>query len=801
MKRNKFFGFLLAFVAVGYVACTNDDPTIDPENNPLREPMTVFRSGKNGYGSAGSGNTENNEGGTSDHYCGVVQGTKNDLQVEWYGVKGCAGYRVKCIIQGRDFEKATDCLVDTILPPDVLKLRIEDLQYKTGFRFAIQTLSTRGDAYNSKWFGYGDGAHPNDYLQLETGERYAVPEVFVVEDVQKTSFRIRWNNKAGSEYTGEIREHFELDADGNYEIDEITITPSNDNPEVAGQTFNFADYKDQGYIDVEGLEPNCVYLINGRNTKVSRYWDSLYNTNTTRMKGDAIDPVLLKWDKWYDVDDPNTRAHELQAARIDTMLLHYQTSRDYPEGTIFELEPRKVYYFHQGINISKGFTLRCSDPNVAPEDRPLVYMGIGWAKKVGTGTFNDNGEEIKETLGVTKAEADMSAGYPVPNTPTTMLGRNPGLGEMGGINVQAITFENINFDVDGAFNWQNKPAQAGTATQNYFLNQNSQTMPFTLSELNLLNCNFRGFIRGFVRFQGATRKQIDHFNVIGCMIYGCGHYDNNGRGYSMFTMDSTSPMTNLLKDFNFKNNTIVDCSYDLMVKQADNVAWTGGWNITFENNTFVNWGTRTKDRVIMNTIYPSKEHLSKFVCKNNLFVLVRNGATDNRKLFLSGMRVSNNTENKYCEFQDNYTVRCDYTVLYNEKGEPTPTTDWGQAFTKGFTSYQFSHNSNGAAAKVDGVCVNHPTNGGDPVEETYLKWFMKDATTSYEPNELFEDPSPKSSNGDLDMHLNYRRHDVSQSSEHVTHYIPDGFYVKSEHKSKFYTASGDPIGDPRWLTK
>ena len=367
---------------------------------------------------------------------------------------------------------------------------------------------------------------------------------------------------------------------------------------------------------------------------------------------------------------------------------------------------------------------------------------------------------------------------------------------MGGINVQAITFENINFDVDGAFNWQNKPAAAGTASQNYFLNQNSQTMPFTLSELNLLNCNLRGFIRGFVRFQGATRKQIDHFNVIGCMIYGCGQYDANGRGYSMFTFDSTSPMTNLLKDFNFKNNTIVDCSYDLMLKQADNVAWTDGWNVIFENNTFVNWGARTKERIIMNLRYPSKEHPSKYVFKNNLFVLVRNGATDKRKLFLSGMRVENQTEFKYCEFQDNYTVRCDVN------GDPNAAkTDWNQSLTKGFTNYQFSDTSRGAAGKVDGGYVNHPTNGGDPVEETWLKWFMKDGTTCYEPNELFEDPSPKSSDGEPGMHLDYRHHNVSQSNAHISYYIPDGFYVKSEHKSKFYTTAGEPIGDPRWLTK
>lgn len=122
----------------------------------------------------------------------------------------------------------------------------------------------------------------------------------------------------------------------------------------------------------------------------------------------------------------------------------------------------------------------------------------------------------------------------------------------------------------------------------------------------------------------------------------------------------------------------------------------------------------------------------------------------------------------------------------------------GQELTDGFTTYNLSHSSRG----VGGKGVNRPTNGNDGVEETKLKWFMKsDGKTCYEPNELFEDPSPKSSEGDPKMHWDYKRHNVSQSNEHVTHYIPDGFYVKSEYKSMFYTQSGEPIGDPRWLNK
>ncbi len=798
MKRNKFLAFLLALVAAGFVACTDDEPTIDSENNPLREPMTVFRSGKNGYGDPGSANTETNLSGTGDHYCGLVQGTKNDLQVEWYGIKGCAGYRVKCIIQGRDFENPSDCLVDTILPPDVLRLRIEDLQYNTGFRFAIQTLSTRGEAYNSKWFGYGDGSHPDDYLQLQTQLRYNVPEVFWVENVTKESFRIRWNLKEDT--TLDSRDKFEA-VDGEYVVDQITVEPSYDNPDAGKFSFNFADYKDQGYIDVTGLTPNSVYLVNGLNNNVVRYWDRLYNTSMVRMKGDPIDPVLLKWEDWYDPDDLNTRAHELQAARIDTMLTNYMTNAEYPEGTIFELEPRKVYYCQEIVEISKGFTLRCSDPNVAPEDRPLVYLGIGWQKTIGTGIYNENGEEITKILGVTKEEADMSKGFPLPNSCNFSFSRNANLGEMGGINVQAITFENINFDCDGAFNYLEKPSLATDkdVTGNYFINQRSQAMAFTLAEFNVRNCNFRRMVRGWMRFQGPNRKQIEHITIDNCMWYDCGCYDNKGNGYAFVHGDGTIPLHNLFKDFSLTNSTLVDWPVRALLSENKSTVWADAvtWNIEVSNNTFINFSTRSKDHHLFEMRYnPDKCH---FICKNNLFLAVRNGDADNRKLFLAGMRVENNT-GKTAEFQDNYTARCDVNGLPNGSSDPKKngSTDWGQKITDGFITYNFTKPKTG----VSDAGVNQPTNGGDPKEEAKLKWFMKDdGTTCYEPNELFEDPSPKSSNGDVKMHWDYKRHNVSQSNEHVTHYIPDGFYVKAEHKSKFMTASGEPIGDPRWLTK
>ncbi len=791
MKRNKFLALLLTFCcAAGMVACSNDEEAVqEGEDSLLREPMTLFRSGKMGYGSQGSGNTENNPGGTAGHYCGVVEGTVNDIQVEWYGIEGCAGYRLKCVVQGRDFEKPSDCIVDTILGPDVLKFRFDDMQYKCGFRFAIQTLSKRGEGFHSKWNGYGDGAHPNDYLQIETGLRYAIPDVFWVENVTKESLRVCWsltNRKISPE-------KFELDENGEYVVDKVVVAPTADNPDAPRFEFNFADYKDQGYIDVTGLQANCSYTVNGFNTNIKRYYDSMYNTLNVRMKGDPIDPIVMKWQDWYDENDINTRAKELKAARIDTMLANYMNSADYPEGTIFELEPKKVYYIQNTVNMSKGFTLRCSDPNVAPEDRPLVYLGIGWQKRVPNPDPVAAVTSPEVTAGVPKAEADMGGGYPVPCSCNLSFGRNANLGEMGGINVQDIIIENINFDCDGAYNYLNRPEQVGSGLGNYFINQFSQAMAFTLSSFQLRHCNFRNMVRGFIRFQGPNRKQIEHFTIDDCMFYGCGVYDNNGRGYSWITGDGTLPLHNVLKDLSWTNSTFIDSPRHAVISENKNTAWdpTVKWNVNFSNNTLINCSTRSKDRLIFEMRYAPAN--ITVTCKNNLFVIVRKDNSDNRKLFAAGMRIEKRGEGTVYHFSDNYAAaRPDYA------DETMKKTDAGNGLTDYlWTSYQFSHTSRGANNKAANGGGNQPLNGGDPADETKIK--LVEADGKYlTAVDLMEDPNPKSANGEVDMHSNYRGHKLNLDVD-VEHRIPDGFKIKPQYRSLFVNAQGETIGDPRWL--
>ncbi len=782
MKYNKILSLFLSFaLAVGFVACTDDDTeyySSKKNSNPEREHMTHFRVEQNGIS-------------TSEPYCcSVAEGTRNDVMLYWFGVKDCAGYHITAAGLNRDdeFQKPEEWILDTIVGPDVLRLRVKDLQYATTYRFGIKTLSKKGDDYNSIISGAAGGREWDDQVGITTRERYGIPEAFWVENVTENSMRIRWNLAENTKLDKEAQSIYQVE-NGQYVVSEIQVEPSRDNMDAETIRIPFTEeIRQQGYVDVAGLKSNYVYVVNGMNNNIERYWDRMYNTNMIRMKGDPGEPRLLKWEEWYDANDVNTRAHELQAARIDTLLANYMTNNiDFAEGTVFELEPRKVYYLQRSVNISKGFTLRCSDPNVAPEDRPLLYMGIGWEKTVPNP--DPATQDITPEITAGCSDGDKTK----PCTMNFAFSRNPGNGEMGGINVQSIIFENINFDSDGALNYAANGGSNGTG--NYFFNAASETaMPFALEEFRVKNCNFRHQIRGWIRFKGTARKQILKFTMDNCMFYDCGFYDANGRGYSWIAGDGEGSLHNILKDFSMTNCTFVDAPRHALISENKNTAWdpSVAWNIKVENNTFINFSARSKDRLLFEMRYaPANLTLS---CKNNLFVIVRKDASDKRKLYAAGMRIEGRTEATAYHFQDNYcTLRPDFTDANLNK------TDWGQAITDYyFSSYQFSHNTRGANNKNVATGGNDPTNGGQPADETKLK-LLNDGTKNLLPEDLFEDPNPKSADGDVDVHSNYRRHKLNIDNEHITHEIPDGFKVKPAYRSLMYTASGEPIGDPRWL--
>ena len=354
MKYNKILSLFLSFaLAVGFVACTDDDTeyySSKKNSNPEREHMTHFRVEQNGIS-------------TSEPYCcSVAEGTRNDVMLYWFGVKDCAGYHITAAGLNRDdeFQKPEEWILDTIVGPDVLRLRVKDLQYATTYRFGIKTLSKKGDDYNSIISGAAGGREWDDQVGITTRERYGIPEAFWVENVTENSMRIRWNLAENTKLDKEAQSIYQVE-NGQYVVSEIQVEPLRDNMDAETIRIPFTEeIRQQGYVDVAGLKSNYVYVVNGMNNNIERYWDRMYNTNMIRMKGDPGEPRLLKWEEWYDANDVNTRAHELQAARIDTLLANYMTNNiDFAEGTVFELEPRKVYYLQRSVNISKGFTLRC----------------------------------------------------------------------------------------------------------------------------------------------------------------------------------------------------------------------------------------------------------------------------------------------------------------------------------------------------------------------------------------------------------------------------------------------------------
>lgn len=152
---------------------------------------------------------------------------------------------------------------------------------------------------------------------------------------------------------------------------------------------------------------------------------------------------------------------------------------------------------------------------------------------------------------------------------------------------------------------------------------NSQGLGFTMGELSITNCTFSGMIRGFIRFQGPNRQIIQRLTVEGCVFYDCGVYDANGRGYAWFAGPGDRKDSNFFQNLTIRNNSFIDCPRHSLVGENGNLAWPAGttWNIVIENNTFVNFSTRSSNSghgLILETRYAPRG--SKFTVKKNLLL-------------------------------------------------------------------------------------------------------------------------------------------------------------------------------------
>lgn len=799
MKKLFIFSMILAAAATQVLtSCKDDDGYSDADANRL--PMPMFR------------HTQNTGSKTNPYYCDIASkvdpniaqylqqhGYKvsthiNDMRLFWYGVDGADAYELKAKIQGTSWEKEENPnVLDTILTADQLSFLHEDLQYSTGYSYAIRALVDRNDLnnpQNSKWYGMGDGSHQNDMSRdderglvgsLTTGMRYDVPGVFWTENVTKTSMDVCFMPQTEDGYENAYKEFFEAGAevkDGEWVFDEIRVIPSADNaqlPEIIHKVTE-AD-RAAGRIHIEGLESNAAYIVSGQNNNVARYYDRQYNSTMVRMEGDPGEPILIKANTPEEAKRDTLLQNmgmqqgkifgcqDLVATRIDTILTNYMSDNTIAEGQVFYLEGGQTYYCSSTVEMTKGFTLATNPEDIAAgKGRATVLQGIGY-----------------------NSEAKTAA-----NAVNWGLCRNARSGAENGVTlaIQPIIMEDINFHPMAWFTYFDQKGNGGnpnyTITQNYFMNMYSQGLSFSLAELRFSRCTFSGHVRGFIRFQGPNRQLIEKLTVEDCVFYDEGGYDTNGRGYAWFAGPGNNRKSNFYKNLTFVNNTIINCSRHSLVAEAKNLAWPDGtkWNINVSNNTFVNFAPRSNNKshgLIFEIQYAPAG--SVITCKKNLFVFAGNKADGARDYFQKGMII--NTKDITYDFADNYSTVVPAYDKYATSTDPKSTLIDGM-----FMQNAFSNSTTGAGYNKGALNI-----GG--YGETQIKF--GDNHNDNEPDavgyqlsaeELFKNPwtiGAVNAKEKFDKDA-YRHADIS------------GFYYNNSDRVKNHPIYTKEIGDPRWRT-
>ena len=643
MKKIFYSMFLLsaAVSSALMVSCKDDDNTSGQSTD--RTFMTMFIC-------------ENTRGKGSDYpYNSNIDASfphGNTFHLYWYGVNDCAGYQVQMAYESKvtlgptawaAVQGTSDLVVDTIVGPDVLDLRIYDLPYNTRYRFAIRALSKKdenkkGDestfAHASNWWGHGNGRQWQEYFGLKTNERYPTPVAIYVNqaEIKETSMKVYLRSKVSDldyldlkiqedqETLEAYYENFNIDDDGNLGYQYLTVAPSPSNP-TASVGEKWRNYKitdadrQRGYIEVDGLNANSTYIINVVDPTVKVAVDAMYNTCTERTDGQPGEPITLKWDELYaqaaslglpdddavkrtDVFDLATSKYN--AAPLSPALHDFISNTDLAEGQTFYLEGGKTYYLDGNDGTGKGFVLATLPEDLEKGLRAKVISGIGHHNRYNQGT---DGKQWQGPYSM------------------FMFGRSPEPGEGGEIRMKKLAFYNIDFDNPEALNYGDNVAGLGTASGNYFFNMYSDGMAVTLDSLVIENCSFKRLVRGFIREQGPNYKVWNHVLIKNNLFYDCGYYNQGAGGYAWIA-GINQPGSNLYKDMKVVENTFYDSPFPSFFNEenTDNLRDNGVWNITFANNTLINFNTRANGAIIKMRQLPSG---STFNFQNNLFVLCK----------------------------------------------------------------------------------------------------------------------------------------------------------------------------------
>ena len=653
MKKilNSIMLLLLAGTSALMVSCKDDDEN-GSSTNTDRQFMTMFIC-------------DNTRGKGSDYpYNSGLDGTYphgNTVHLYWYGVKDCAGYQIQMALQpkvsgGSDawakIQGTSDLLLDSIVGPDELDMLIKDLQYSTSYRFAIRALSKldkniKGDqssfAHASNWYGHGNGRQWQEYLGVDTKLRYPTPGAIFVDESKttETEMYVYLNRNvyelgldpavpADKEKLEAYYENFNIDEIGNMGYSVLKVNPSPNNPNATvddkWRTYNITEEDfERGYIKITGLQANSVYVIDVIDPRVKVPVDAKYNTLTKRSDGKPGPAITLfhadllaQQSTAPLIGNDESRATtfaqaaEFDAAPLTPTLYDFISNTTYAEGQTYYLEGGKTYYIDGNDITCKGFTLATLPEDVAEGKRARVICGIGKNSNIYSGT---NGEQRQGSY------------------TCFMFGRQPEAGEGGEIRMKKLAFYDIDFDCPTSYNYGDNAAGLGAVAGNYFFNMYSDGMAVSLDSLVIENCTFKRMIRGFIREQGANYKVWNHVLIKNNQFFDCGYYNQGAGGYCWIA-GINKPGSNLYKDMKVIENTFYDSPFPAFFSEEneDNQRDNGTWNITFSNNTLINFNTRANGSIIKMRQIPDG---SVFNVENNLFVLCKKDG-DQRVLAMWG---------------------------------------------------------------------------------------------------------------------------------------------------------------------
>lgn len=640
----------------------------------------------------------------------------NAYKMMWRPVEGASGYQIRYTATPFDIVDWNDSEImagDTIVGPDATEVLIEHLNYSTNYNFAIRTLSPVGEGYHSEWSSRINFylLEWNNRMSVTTDTRYTLPAVTEVVSTGVGSVTVRLNTEFDESLYSyndlyQIRSHLELDGD-RFVVDKLRFK-NNVTGEVTYYPVTAADLE-AGEMTVSGLDEGASYSVAAYNSNIKWECDAAYNAVMFRSKLDSSTPITVS------------------SADIGSVLSEYMEDDAHAENQVFYLEGDKTYTISSIVSITKGFTLATLPEDYAAGKRAKVEFATSAALYLGAQIASGPDREYPE-------------------------------------DIDPIVLDGIDFSVPGAVNYGAQSIGVGSVTGNYFINCYSNSDSFNIKALELKNNTFQGFLRGFVRLQGSSSHMISKVKVDGNLFYNCGYYDINGRGYAWFNAPG-NVNTNIFGDFEFTNNTIYDSPMRYLITDGDkNLDWSADtkWNIRIENNTFINFSTRSSGNYFIDMRYiPGGSYMS---VQRNLFVLAADD-NDNRNLYFSGadIRSINGSGGFSYDVKDNYSVGCRDSHLVNDG-----------IFTDGAfsaTTYSFGALSVGNNGTADDLVVKV---GSTPLKAT----------------DLFTNPNPP-----------YSSHLPSLQNP-LDHVAPDNIFEALRYKQtpevlnhEIYNLS---IGDPRW---